>query len=195
MLILIILEDLSIPGNTAFTGKGACGIINKRNQSTKNEAQCLLTFEEKLAIIESFPQLQRKNVSLGRVNFHYEESVFDKKIVVHHLHPNGNGFVYAGRLPEYDSDNKGMVNIRDYSADALRSLIQSSIYSLSDHAEADAECSTAEGERWIGPEKHILLLVHENDLWNVYTGLNLEASFESHEEAEQYMQEEGFTRM
>jgi hypothetical protein len=150
----------------------------------------MLTFEEKLAIIESFPQLERKNVSLGRVNFHYEESTFDKKIVVYHLHPNGNGFVYAGHLPDYDTDDKGLVNIRDYAADELRSLIKSSIESLSDDSEIEEE----QGEQWTGPEEQTLLLVHENDLWNVYTGLNLEASFETYEEAEQYMQEEGFVR-
>lgn len=58
----------------------------------------MLTFEEKLSIIETFPELQRKDVSLGRVNFHYPDSVQEKKIVVQHLHPNGNGFVYAGHM-------------------------------------------------------------------------------------------------
>jgi hypothetical protein len=149
----------------------------------------MLTFDEKLEIIESFPQLQRKNVSLGRVNYHYEESVFDKKIVVHHLHPNGNGFVYAGHLPEVATDDKGLVNIRDYSADALSSLIRASILSLSD---SDSAGKTE--ERWVGPNEQTLLLVLEEDLWNVYTGPNLEMAFESYPEAERYMQEEGFTR-
>ncbi len=39
----------------------------------------MLTFEEKLAIIESFQELKRHDVSLGRVNFHYEDSVMEKK--------------------------------------------------------------------------------------------------------------------
>lgn len=39
----------------------------------------MFTFEEKLAIIESFPELTRKDVSLKRVNFHYEESVQEKR--------------------------------------------------------------------------------------------------------------------
>ena len=91
----------------------------------------MLTFAEKLAIIESFPQLQRKDVSLGRVNFHFEESVYDKKIVVQHLHPNGNGFVYAGHLPNKETDKKGLVNIRDYSEEELRDLLRKSIAYLS----------------------------------------------------------------
>lgn len=39
----------------------------------------MLTFEEKLTIIETFPQLVRKEVSLNRVNFHFPESQFEKK--------------------------------------------------------------------------------------------------------------------
>lgn len=161
----------------------------------------MLNFEEKLEIIESFPELQRKDVSLGRVNFHYEDSIMDKKTVVYHLHPNGNGFVYAGHLPAAATDDKGLVNIRDYSADDLRSLIAGSIRYLSGETSAP-EKTTAEQaiigdeqeERWIGPDDHILILVHEDELWNVYSGLNLEAAFESYREAEAYMKEEGFTR-
>lgn len=39
----------------------------------------MLNFNEKLSIIESFPQLQRKNVSLGRVNFQFADSVSEKR--------------------------------------------------------------------------------------------------------------------
>ncbi len=75
----------------------------------------MLTFEQKLAIIESFPELSRHNVSLKRVNFHYEASLHDKKTVVYHLHPNGNGFVFAAFLKGYQKDDKGYVNIRSTS--------------------------------------------------------------------------------
>ncbi|MDF2535977.1 MAG: hypothetical protein K0R18_2136, partial [Bacillales bacterium] len=87
----------------------------------------MLTFTEKLEIIESFPELTRKDVSLGRINFQYEESFNDKKNIVYHLHPNGNGFVYVGKLRGYDIDEKGMVNIREFSAQDLRSIIEKSI--------------------------------------------------------------------
>lgn len=91
----------------------------------------MLTFEQKLAILDSYPQLERKNVSLGRVNYHYEESQHDKKTVAFHLHPNGNGYVFAGLLRGYETDDKGFVNIRDYSESELRSLLDASITSLS----------------------------------------------------------------
>lgn len=91
----------------------------------------MLTFEQKLAILDSYPQLERKNVSLGRVNYHYEESQHDKKTVAFHLHPNGNGYVFAGLLRGYETDDKGFVNIRDYSEFELRNLLDASITSLS----------------------------------------------------------------
>lgn len=95
----------------------------------------MLTFEEKLSIIESFPELERKNVSLKRVNFHFEESRLDKKNVVYHLHPNGNGFVYAYFIKGYKTDAKGMINIREFSEEELRSLIEKVIERLSQEPE------------------------------------------------------------
>jgi hypothetical protein len=101
----------------------------------------MLTFEQKKEIIESFPELARKDVSLGRINYHYEGSGYDKKIVVYHLHPNGNGFVYAGNMSGYETDERGLVNIRDYSAHDLRSIIKASIRSLSPKTKAESAVS------------------------------------------------------
>ena len=69
----------------------------------------MLTFEQKQEIIESFSELSRKEVSLKRVNYHYEDSLFDKTVVVQHLHPNGNGFVYVAGIPGYETDERGLV--------------------------------------------------------------------------------------
>ncbi|GAE94907.1 hypothetical protein JCM21714_4107 [Gracilibacillus boraciitolerans JCM 21714] len=155
----------------------------------------MLTFEQKLKIIESFPELTRHDVSMNRVNFHYEESADDKKNVVYHLHPNGNGFVYAEYLSDYDTDHKGMINIRDFSEAELRTLIQMSIESLALTSGAEAPIvEEFEEERWINSEKHSLLLVNEGDLWNVYAGLNLDGTFRSYNEARAFLEEEGFRR-
>lgn len=158
----------------------------------------MLTFEQKLAIIETFPELERVNVSLGRVNFQYKESVSDKKNVVYHLHPNGNGFVYAGLLPNYQTDGKGMVNIRDFSADELNQIIRESINSLSPVKKSVTETAIigdSEEERWVNEEKNeLLLLINEDDIWNIYFGLNLEETFDTYEEAEMFLVEEGFRR-
>ncbi|MCH6264670.1 MULTISPECIES: hypothetical protein [Neobacillus] len=157
----------------------------------------MLTFEEKLAVIESFPELEKVNVSLGRVNFQYNESVYEKKNVVYHLHPNGNGFVYAGRISQYQTDSKGMVNIRDYSEEELKKLIRDSINSLSaveKPIEEEAIIGDNEEERWVNGENQVLLLVNEDETWNIYFGLNLEETFGTREEAEIFLVEEGFRR-
>lgn len=154
----------------------------------------MLSFEEKLAIIESFPQLIRKNVSLGRVNFHYEESTAEKKIIVYHLHPNGNGFVFADYVSGYETDSKGMVNIRDYSAKELRTIVDLAIQSLAPKTAAESAIvgESEEEEYWIDEENHTLILVYEDEMWNVYAGLNLDGTFPSYNEAVQYLKEEGF---
>lgn len=155
----------------------------------------MLTFEEKLVIIESFPELERKNVSLGRVNFHFEDSIYEKKNVVYHLHPNGNGFVYSEFLGGYDTDAKGMVNIRDFSAEELKTVIRQSIESLSPNTTLEsAIIEDHEEERWVNSENHTLILVNEDDMWNVYAGLNLDGTFLSYNEAKQYLEEEGFRK-
>lgn len=155
----------------------------------------MLTFEEKLAIIESFPELERKNVSLGRVNFHFEDSIYDKKNVVYHLHPNGNGYVYAEFLAGYDLDAKGMVNVRDFSAEELRTIIKQSIDSLSPNTTLEsAIIEDNEEERWVNSDNHTLILVNEDGMWNVYAGLNLDGTFLSYNEAKQYLEEEGFRK-
>ena len=154
----------------------------------------MLTFEEKLSIIESIPGLQRKDVSLGRVNFHFPGSVQEKKIVVQHLHPNGNGYVYAGHLSKKETDRKGFINIRDYNEEELRNLIKDSMNYLENppvEKEEEDEFAYLEGT-WVGPDKQELRLEQEDQLWNVYAGSNLEDCFESPVEAERYLLEEGF---
>ncbi|WP_028547152.1 hypothetical protein [Paenibacillus taiwanensis] len=157
----------------------------------------MLSFEQKSAIADSFPELQRKPVSLGRMNYHYEQSVYDKKTVVYHLHPNGNGFVYAGHIKGYATDDKGMVNIRDFSADELRTLITQSIHSLAGKPSTPAEPIQQAAEQWMDADKHMLTLSFEDEdqMWYVYAGLNLDTVFETYEEAIDYLQEEGFTRV
>lgn len=157
----------------------------------------MLTFDEKLAIIETFPELQRKDVSLGRVNFHYEESAAEKKNVVYHLHPNGNGYVYAEQVTGYDPDDRGYVNIRDFSESELRKIISMSIEALSTRPNPDLQSDSAvdaEQETWVNSDNYTLLLIHEDEMWNVYAGLNLDGSFTSYAEAQQYLAEEGFKR-
>ncbi|GGF25785.1 hypothetical protein GCM10010954_25900 [Halobacillus andaensis] len=151
----------------------------------------MLTFEEKIAIIEEFGELTKKEVSLGRVNFHYEESLYDKKNVVYHLHPNGNGFVYAGEIEDYPTDDRGMVNIRDFSGDELRNIVRKAIDSLSS---TPAEKNPV-FEEWMNDGDFSLFLMREDDGYHVYAGEDLEGAFNSYEEAANFLEEEGFSRI
>jgi len=149
----------------------------------------MLTFEQKQAIIESFPQLTKKEISLNRLNYRYEESLFEKSIVVEKLHPNGNGFVYVGDLLKYEpiANDKGLVNIRDFSEVELKEIITDSINYLSE--EIDEQPIV---EVWSSREGTKLELVYEKRNWNVYFNNNLEESFGSKEAAVDYLREEGF---
>ncbi|MHA0857744.1 hypothetical protein [Paenibacillus sp. CMAA1364] len=161
----------------------------------------MLSFEQKLQILESFPELQRKNVSLGRVNFHYEESQTDKKTIALHMHPNGNGFIYVGLLEGYDADEKGFVNIREYTSEELTSLVIAAIDSLSnDKVElyvqsgkvSNQEAAQYEAEMWMNREEEMLSLTRDDDLWYIYTGPTIEMVFGTLQEAKEYLWEEGF---
>ena len=145
----------------------------------------MLTFEQKLAIIESFPELTRYNISMGRVNFHFEEGVLDKKVVVDRLHPNGNGFIYGGELDTaYEVDNRGMINIRELDEEALRSLIREAIDSMK-----ETEITT---ETWIDDEGYTVTLSGADDTWDVFTGELLDATFPTKESTIEYLNQEGF---
>ncbi|WP_112180180.1 MULTISPECIES: hypothetical protein [Paraliobacillus] len=147
----------------------------------------MLTFEEKLAIIESYPMLKRKDVSLGRVNFQFEESVINKENVVYHLHPNGNGYVFAELIDEdYNLDNNGMVNIRDFNEKALRKVINQAIDSLSEQEPFE--------ETWINAENQTLKIINDFDSWNIYAGDLLDATYATYNGAINYLEQEGFRR-
>ena len=151
----------------------------------------MLTFEEKQEIIESFPELTRKDVSMNRVNYHYEDSLYDKTVVIQHLHPNGNGFVYVAGIPGYEADDRGLVNIREATEEELRKTIADSIKGLS---EEEAEAQAVE-EKWMSQDGEELMLIEEEEFWNLYHGLNLEESFGAYGEAKAYLREEQFQKV
>lgn len=157
----------------------------------------MLTFEEKQKIIESFPELTRKEVSMKRLNYHFEESLYDKTVVVQHLHPNGNGFVYLAEVEGYETDDRGLVNIREATEESLRKMIQESIQSLGQADEEEQVQEVVEEEEpfeelWV-QEENTLILKEEEGYWNVYHHTNLEDTFAEHEDAVEYLKEEGFS--
>ena len=149
----------------------------------------MLTFEQKQAIIESFPQLTKKEISLKRINYHFEGQLYEKTIVVEKLHPNGNGFVFVGDLLKYEKEasDKGLVNIREYDEEALREII-AGINSITYQKKLMISRLLKLGSR----EGAKLKLVFENRSWNIYHNDNLEEAFGTRETAVAYLREEGF---
>ncbi|MGE8035057.1 hypothetical protein [Lysinibacillus sp. NPDC093692] len=152
----------------------------------------MLTFEQKQAIIDSFPELTKKEISLKRVNYHFMDSLYEKTIVVEKLHPNGNGFVFVGDLLRYEKEasDKGLVNIRDYDEQQLREIIEDAIQYLSEEAEEQEPIE----ELWQNREGAQLMLAFEQRSWNIYHGENLEEAFGTHDAAKEYLLEEGFRK-
>ena len=149
----------------------------------------MLTFEQKQQIIEEFPQLKKKEISLKRVNYHFEDSLYEKTVVVEKLHPNGNGFVFVGDLLKYEKEaEKGLVNIRDYSEVALREIIQDAIDYLAEEVEEAGPVI----EIWVSREGTELELIYNNRAWDLYFSDNLEETFGTREAAVEYLREEGF---
>ncbi|MCL1631326.1 hypothetical protein M3N64_05095 [Sporolactobacillus sp. CPB3-1] len=156
----------------------------------------MLDFKQKLAIIQSFPELEQKSVSLGRINFQYPGSAAERKNIVYHLHPNGNGYVYAKGIDGYRADPKGMVNIRDFSEEDLRTLLKKAIHALSPQGIYEKETEGGnDHELWVTPSgRQQLEVIYENELWNVYAGDLLDGTFRTYKEAVEYLNEEGFIR-
>ena len=158
-------------------------VENERLESRKN----MLTFEQKLAIIEQqFPELERADVAMGRVNFHCPESLYDKTIVVQHLHPkNGNAFVYVEGLPQYEADKRGLVNVKDVSEEAFVQAIRDSIELLT-------VPPVQVKEQWTNERGETMILAEENEFWALYYGDHMEDNFGDYTEAADYLLEEGF---
>ncbi|MFJ7841000.1 hypothetical protein FC756_05620 [Lysinibacillus mangiferihumi] len=152
----------------------------------------MLTFEQKQAIIESFSELTKKEISMKRVNYHYMDSLFEKTIVVEKLHPNGNGFVFVGDLLRYENEanDKGLVNIRDYDEQQLRAIIEDAITYLGEEQEEEEPII----ETWRNREGDQLELAFEQRSWNVYHRENLEEAFGTYDAAKEYLLEEGFRK-
>lgn len=150
----------------------------------------MLTFEQKQQIIETFPELTRKEVSMKRLNYHYEDSLYDKTVVVQHLHPNGNGFVYVEGIPGYEADDRGLVNIREATEEELKATIRDAIKVLSTEEEAEEEELLE--EVWVNEQGQKLTLLEEEGFFNIYHGYNLEESFGDYQEATDYLKEENF---
>lgn len=149
----------------------------------------MLTFEQKQAVIAQFPELVKKEISLKRLNYHFEGSLYEKSIVVEKLHPNGNGFVFVGDLLKYEAfvNDNGLVNIRDFSEEGLKEIIADAIAYLSEEIIEEPII-----ELWQNRAGSEIELRFEEPVWNVYHKNNLEDTFGTKDDAVAYIREDGF---
>lgn len=150
----------------------------------------MLSFDEKKAIFDSYNELESREVSMGRVNYHFANSAVDKTTVVKFLHPkSANAFVYAGYLPKTETKD-GYLSVHDMEEAEIRSLVDAAIDFLKKTVDGFEEGYT---ERWHDDRQDELLLTYSHGTWLVIlTTESVEAVFKTKEAAESYLVEEGF---
>ena len=149
----------------------------------------MLTFEEKKVLFEGFPELRAVPVSLKRINYHFDKSAVDKKIVVRFLHPNGNAYIYAGYLPEEETED-GYLSVLNAEEEEIKDLVKKAIRFLKKTKDGYEE---GYQETWKNELKETLYLRYDNPMWLVVLKTNqVEAVFNTKEAAEGYLMDEGF---
>lgn len=126
---------VSLPSKSFIPTQGIIDQQSPRTFDYINSFEVLimfLTFKHKREIFRSFPELIEEVMSNGRVNYRYEASKWPRKVVATELSQTGNGYVYGGYLVEYKKwiDDRGWINIRDFSEKPLRELIRKAIISF-----------------------------------------------------------------
>lgn len=101
----------------------------------------MLNFEQKKSIFQSFQELQEKNMGNSGINYIYPDSVQRGKNLSKQLLPSGNGYVIGKYMDEetirtkgYVLDNRGWINIKDFSSGDLHEVIIKAMMSMSGKA-------------------------------------------------------------
>lgn len=91
-----------------------------------------MTFEEKRAILNSFPELIEKPISYGRYNYQFSGSKSRVKNVVVELAENHCGYVFVRNLVDFHEkmDPRGYCSIDKFNRDNLKEVIERVIESL-----------------------------------------------------------------
>lgn len=90
----------------------------------------MLSLEQKRKIFNSFPELTEKKSIVKKSNterfgYDFKESKRNKKEIARELTDTGNGYIYVNYLKEYKDqmDDRGFVNIKDFTETKLREII------------------------------------------------------------------------
>jgi hypothetical protein len=104
----------------------------------------MLSFEQKKSIFKSFQELQEKSISYNRMNYIYPDSVQRGKVLATQLQPSGNGYVIGKYMDEetirtkgYVVDDRGWINIREFSSGDLQEIITTAMISMSGNEPKD----------------------------------------------------------
>ena len=150
-----------------------------------------LSFEEKKAIFDSYTELEAAPVSLKRFNYHFKDSAVEKTVLVRHLHPNGNAWIYAGYLPKEETQ-KGYVSVLDADEAALREWVDKAIAHLKKTVDGYED---GYSELWFDAQGDVLRLTYENPVWSVLVSDGqVEGIFKTKEAGEGYLHDEGFEK-
>ncbi|MFD1676734.1 hypothetical protein [Alicyclobacillus fodiniaquatilis] len=92
----------------------------------------MMTFSQKIEFLQSFPELNKKELPDGRVNFYYANSRKQGKVIVRELYPpTGNGYLCGRYMSDFKVDARGWINIRDVGKEQLRTMVLAAISSMS----------------------------------------------------------------
>lgn len=150
----------------------------------------MLSYDEKKAIFDSYPELSSQSVSMGRINYHYAASAVPKTLLVKHLHPkSGNAFVFAGYLPAEETKD-GYVSVIELSEKEIRSFVDEAITFLNLTKDGYPEGFE---EKWLDDHQDELILRYTNEAWLIIMQSGgVEAVFKTKEQGEAYLMDEGF---
>lgn len=150
----------------------------------------MLNYEEKKAIFDSYTELTSQGVSMGRLNYHFNESAVPKTLLIKHLHPkSGNAFIFAGYLPEEDT-KEGYISVHESNEAELRRFVERGIEFLRLTKDGFPE---GYEEKWFDDHQDELILRYTNEAWLIIMQSGgVEAVFRTKEQGEAYLNDEGF---
>lgn len=150
----------------------------------------MLNYEGKKAIFDSYSELVSQGVSMGRLNYHFDESAVPKTLLIKHLHPkSGNAFIFAGYLPEEDTKD-GYVSVHDATEAELREFVERGMEFLRLTKDGYPE---GYEEIWVDDHRDELILRYTNEAWLIIMQSGgVESVFMTKDQAESYLNDEGF---
>ncbi|MCL6599818.1 MAG: hypothetical protein K6T81_13945 [Alicyclobacillus macrosporangiidus] len=104
------------------------GHIKSRSQG--GERTLMLSFEDKRAILRSFPELKEVPISNDRYNYELQNLTLRRRIVAREFSSTGNGYVWGAPESPYPPDVRGWINVKNFDQTELRQAVRYAINAL-----------------------------------------------------------------